>query len=1193
MPEFIHLHNHTHYSLLDGACTIDGLIGAAVENNMSAVALTDHGVNFGVMEFYKKAKKAGVKPILGCEVYVAAGSRQDKALTTTGKKKRNYYHLILLAKDFEGYKSLNKLTSRAHVEGYYYKPRIDRELLAECHDGLIALSACAGGVVSAHLVQEDLDGAREAAIWYREVFGEDFYLEIQNHGIPVDEPVLQGMPILARELNIPLVATNDCHYIRKEHAVAHNVLLHIRDASKNGARLDVENELRYGTTNFYFKTADEMAELFPGQSEAIENTLAIAEKCHVELPKEFYMPNFPIPAESPSETLDDYLREITWQGIKRRYSIPSGSATANESADAAQEATPEATPEAVPETTAITPFEPPADVKERTEFELDVITRMGYSGYFLIVQDFIQAARDQGVRVGPGRGSAAGSLVAYALKITDVDPLKYDLLFERFLNPDRVSMPDIDIDFADDKRERVIDYVKQKYGENAVSQIITFGTLSSRAVLKDVGRVLQIPLSTINSITEKITVKFGRVQPLAEAIEGPELRWVKESPDPQIKKLIEYSLVLEGFCRNASLHAAGVVIAPGPLEEYIPLYKTPDSGLASQYNMKDLEDAGLLKMDFLGLRTLTIIENTLELIRQRHGIVIDIDAIPLDDQVTYDLVGNGFTTAVFQFESVPMQKYLKDLKPRSLEDLTAMNALYRPGPMENIPEFIERRHGRKPIEYLHPMLEPILGKTYGICVYQEQIMQIAQQLGGFTLAQADNLRRAMGKKQIKYMDEMKEIYFEGCKNNGIEKKTANDIWDMMVKFADYGFNKSHSLAYSWLAYQTAWLKANYTAEFLAANMTAESGDLAKVVKLIDESRKFEIHVLPPDVNQSLIDFSVSDQGIRFGMAAIRNVGGGAVAEILKQREADGPFQSLYDFMRRLAGNSLVNKRLVESLIVSGAFDSLHPNRKLCLDALDGAIGYANACMASTLSGMESLFSVASEEPGAPSIPEPAMPTGEDWPRIERLRREKEMLNFYVSGHPLEDYAVEVEAFSQVSLGNIDPDTEFKAPIRTCGIISAIRTKLDKRENQIAFVTIEDFTGKAECIFWSEAYKRYGAALTIGEIVFVVGKAEINGSDGIKVIADDVIPMEQARSRFATGLAINVQLDQVDYAAAERTYDLFKANQGELQCIFRIYNEQRELSARYVARRFTVTPTQQLMDGLMEIYGRTNVKFVGA
>ncbi|HVZ39573.1 MAG TPA: DNA polymerase III subunit alpha [Candidatus Kapabacteria bacterium] len=1157
MPEFIHLHNHTHYSLLDGACKVETLVKAAGENDMSAVALTDHGVTFGAMEFYKKAQKAGVKPIIGCEVYVADGPRFDRQLNQVGnsKKRRNYFHLVLLAKDYQGYRSLNRLTSRAHTEGYYYKPRIDRELLEECHEGLIALSACAGGVVSAHLVNEDLGAAREAAIWYRELFGQDFFLEVQDHGIPVDRYVLEGMPILSKELGIPLVATNDCHYIRKEHAVAHNVLLHIRDASKNGARIDVENELRYGTKNYYFKTADEMAELlghFPG---AIENTIAIAERCNVEMPKELYMPQFPIPAESSATTLDDYLREITWRGIDKRY----------------------------PDVTE--------DVRERTEFELDVITRMGYSGYFLIVQDFIQAARDRGVSVGPGRGSAAGSIAAYAMGITNIDPIKYDLLFERFLNPDRVSMPDIDVDFADDKREAVIDYVKEKYGHDAVAQIITFGTLSSRAVLKDVGRVLGIPLSTINSITEKITVKFGRVQSLKEAIEqNPELRWVKDSDDAQLHKLIEYSQVLEGFCRNASLHAAGVVIAPGPLEEYIPLYKTPDSGLASQYTMNDLEDAGLLKMDFLGLRTLTIIVNTLELIRQRHEIEIDIDAIPMEDAKTYELVGKGATTAVFQFESPPMQEYLKQLKPSVLDDLIAMNALYRPGPMDNIPDFIDRKWGRKPIEYLHPMLEPILGKTYGICVYQEQIMQIAQQLGGFTLAQADTLRRAMGKKQIQYMEQMKEIYFEGCSKNGIDKKTANEIWDMMVKFADYGFNKSHSAAYAYVAYQTAWLKANYMAEFMAANMTAESGDLAKVVKLIDECRKFDIKVLPPDVNESLVDFSVTDHGIRFGMAAIRNVGASAVEAILKQRDADGPFLSLFDFARRMAGNQLINKRLLESLILSGAFDSMHANRQQCWAAIDAALQYSNACAASAASGMDSLFSLGDDSPGV-SIPEPRMPNVEDWPQLEKLSREKEVLNFYVSGHPLEQYELDVESFAQIKLGEVDESTDLGSPVRACGIISAIRTKLDKRENQIAFVTIEDFTGKAECIFWSDAYRKFAPMLSVGEIVFISGRAELNGADGVKIISDDVVPIAQARSRFANALAVDVQLDRVGADAAQRTYDLFKHNQGEMQCIFRIYSEERELVGRMISKRYMITPTTDLLDGLVEIYGRQYVRLI--
>ncbi len=1155
MPEFVHLHNHTHFSLLDGACSVDGLITAAAELNMPAIALTDHGVNFGLMEFYQKARKNGVKPILGCEVYIADGSRHTKQLNEVSgrSKKRNYFHLILLAKNLTGYRNLNRLTSRAHVEGFYYKPRIDRELLSELHEGLVCLSACASGVVSAHLVNDDIEAAREATRWYKDLFGDDFYLEVQNHGIPVEQPILEGMPGLAREFGVQLVATNDCHYIRKDHAVAHNVLLHIRDASKNGVRINVEEELRYGTDNYYVRTAEEMAELFADMPEAIENTLAVSEKCNVEIPREFYMPEFPIPEDSPSQSLNEYLGELTWKGVRARYG------------------------------------EPDETVRDRTEFELDVITKMGYAGYFLITQDFIAAARAQGVSVGPGRGSAAGSLVSYALGITNVDPLKYDLLFERFLNPERVSMPDIDIDFADNKRELVIEYVKKKYGESAVAQIITFGTLSARAVLKDVGRVLGIPLSTINQITDKIQVKFGRVQSIAEAIEGPELRWVKESPDPQIRKLIEYSQVLEGFCRNSSLHAAGVVIAPGPLEDYIPLYKTPDSGLASQYTMKYLEDAGLLKMDFLGLRTLTIIDTSLELIRQRHGIEIDLDALPLDDAATYELLGQGLTTAVFQFESVPMQKYLKDLKPATLEDLTAMNALYRPGPMENIPEFIDRKHGRKPIEYLHPKLEPILGKSYGICIYQEQIMQIAQQLGGFTLAQADLLRRAMGKKQIQYMEEMKATYFEGCESNGIDKRTAGEIWDMMVKFADYGFNKSHSLAYSYLAYQTAYLKANYTAEFMAANMSADANDLSKVVKLIDECRRFSIAVQPPDVNRSLIDFSVGDEGIRFGLAAIRNVGVGAVGEILRRREEDGPFTSIFDFTRRHAGCPQVNRRLIESLVQSGAFDSLHPNRRGCFEAIDAALSYAAACAESDASGMESLF--ATEESGG-TIPEPDLPHVGDWPRNERLAREKEVLNFYVSGHPLEDYSTEVDAFAQVKLGEVSEDVRFDAPVRACGIITAIRTKLDRRENQIAFVTIEDFTGKAECVFWSDAYRAFGQLLQTGAMVYVGGRAERNGSDGIKIIAEEVVPIDEGRARFAGGIAINVQLSSVDEDAVDRTVEVFRRNRGELQCVFRIYNHDRELTGRWATTRFTLTPSDDLLEGLGAIYGQSNVKLVG-
>lgn len=1153
-PTFVHLHNHTHYSLLDGACSVDDLVQAAVDNEMPAVALTDHGVNFGLFEFYQKARKKDIRPILGCEVYVADGSRHDKsALKQNGRRRRNYFHLVLLARDFGGYRNLNRLTSRAHTEGFYYKPRIDRELLEDCHEGLICLSACVGGVVGAHLVEGNIDAARESTAWYRDLFGDNFFLEIQNHSLDVDRPILESVPQLADELDVPMVATNDCHYISKDHVVAHNVLLHIRDASKAGVDIDVERELRYRTGEFYFKSAEEMAALFPEHPDAVARTVEIAERCNVEIPEQLYMPALEIPSKSSATTLDEYLRELSHAGLAERYESVS------------------------------------AEAGERLDFELGVIESMGYSGYFLIVYDFIRAARERGIRVGPGRGSAAGSLVAYALRITDIDPLRYDLLFERFLNPDRVSMPDIDIDFADTRREEVIEYVKDRYGEEAVSQIITFSTLSSRAVLKDVGRVLGIPHGTINEITKDIQVKFGRVQKLSDAINNPELRWVRESNDPKLPKLIEYSLVLEGFCRAASTHAAGVVIAPGPLEDYIPLYKTPTTGLASQYTMKYLEDAGLLKMDFLGLRTLSVIDETLSLVKHRHGIEIDIDDVDLEDPLVYELIGRGQTTAIFQFESPPMQKYLKQLKPERIDDLIAMNALYRPGPMDNIPDFIERKHGTAEISYLHPLLEEILGTSYGICVYQEQIMQIAQKVGGFTLAQADSLRRAMGKKQVHLMEEMKLPYLEGCAERGIDRATATEIWDMMVKFADYGFNKSHSAAYAFVAYQTAWLKAHYPAEFLAANMTHESSDQTKVVKLIDECRAFSVDVLPPDINTSHVLFSVDPDGrIVFGMAAIRNVGQSAVEAILEERDEGGPFRSIFDFTRRLGAHQLINKRLLEHLVLAGAFDSLHANRRACFDAIDAAVGYGHAWAEQRASGMDSLFAAGGQEAEESMIPEPPFPYVENWADLERLNRERSVLDFYVSGHPLDPYRTEVETFSQLTFGELPEEIDTTRPTRVCGIVTGIRTKLDRRENQFAIVTIEDFTGKAECIFWSEAWRRHASLVTEGSILFFTGRAEVEGADKLRIVADEVVPVEKAIETYARGIVVNVPLSNVDDSDAVRTAELINDHSGDVQCVFKVYDEQGALRGKYACRTKTVAASRELISSLGEIFDSRNV-----
>jgi DNA polymerase-3 subunit alpha len=1086
MADFVHLHNHTHYSLLDAACTPDTLLAAAAADGQTALALTDHGVMFGCFEFYKKAKTHGIKPIIGVEAYVALGKRTDRQRVQDAGKLRNYYHLVLLAKNETGYRNLVKLTSIAHTEGFYYKPRIDWELLREHHEGLIATSACLAGPINAPLLAGDFETARTNGRLLKDIFGDDFYVELQDHGLPEDKLVLEHAPLIARELGVKIVVSNDTHYVRKEHAVAHNVLLHInKDTSSRSGPIDIRNELRYRVPEMYLKSQQEMKRLFKAFPEGIETTLEIAEKVDLKISTDLQMPKFDIPLDSSAETLDDYLEELTMKGLDERYPAMT------------------------------------KDILDRAQFELSVIRRMGYAGYFLIVWDFIRAARSMGVRVGPGRGSAAGSLVAYALRITDLDPLKYDLLFERFLNPERVSMPDIDVDFADDKRDLVIEYVKRKYGAESVAQIITFGTLSSKAVLKDVGRVLGIEIPVINSITDKIPVFQGKVKPLAEALELPELRWVKDSSDPKIKELVEYALVLEGFSRNSSLHAAGVVIAPGPISDYVPVYKTPQTEPATQYNMKDLEAAGLLKMDFLGLRTLTIIDNTLELIRRNHGVEIDLDAVTLDDPKVYELFGRGHTMAVFQFESDPMQNYMRQLKPQSLEDLIAMNALYRPGPMDNIPLFIERKQSGKEITYLHPKTIPILERTYGVIVYQEQVMQLVQVIAGFSLAQADLMRRAMGKKDEKEMAKQRDKFVEGAvKNSDMPTDLANQLFDLIAKFAQYGFNKSHSAAYAYLAYQTAYLKAHYPAEFLAANMTAELGDRDKIVLLMQEAKRFGVKVVPPDVNRSIATFSVEDGVIYFGMAGVKNVGVSAVEAIIKAR-AERPFTSIYDFTMRVPGEVL-NRRVMEALVSSGAFDSLkNGHRAQLFLAIDNAIEVAKTHKGRASMGMDQLFGNMNEQE---EVADRKLPDIDPWPELERLMREKDVLNFYISGHPLDRHGIAVQSFTTINLQHPDPRLD-KTTVHVCGLITDVRTRLDKRENTIAFVKLEQFSGSTECIFWADKYRELARHLKPNNVVVVSGKAELSG-ENVKIVVDDVVPIEAAAKKLTKGYVIRLFPDAV-------------------------------------------------------------------
>jgi DNA polymerase-3 subunit alpha len=1150
MPEFVHLHNHSHYSLLDAACRVEDLVQAAVDNEMPAVALTDHGVMFGAIEFYKKATKAGIKPIIGMEAYIVTkGSRREKTRqeTESGGKRASYHHIVLLAKDFTGYRNLLKLCTIAHLEGFYYKPRIDTEVLREHREGIVALSACAGGVVSAHLASGKDDEAYSAARIYQEIFGEDFYIEIQNHGIDRERIVREKAPKLAKDLGLKLICTNDVHYIRHEHALAHNIMLLIPDASSTNT--PDYTQLRYGTDQAYFKSSKEMLALFKDYPEAIASTLEVADKCTLSLDlKKNHMPRFPIPPDAGVETLDAYLDKLAREGFARRYHDPS------------------------------------PELQARLEHELGVIQRMGYAGYFLIVQDFIRAARSMDVFVGPGRGSAAGSVVSYALEITDVDPVKYDLLFERFLNPDRISMPDIDVDFSDTKRDRVIRYVREKYGDDSVSQIITFGTLSSRAVLKDVGRVLGIPLSTLESITKQIPVEQGKVRPLADALESiPDLKWVKESTDPKIKTLIEASLVLEGMNRNASMHAAGVVIAPGNISDFVPLYKTPATEIMTQYNMKDLEAVGLLKMDFLGLRTLSVLENALRLIKENHGITIDLDAIPEEDAPTFELFARGDTVGIFQFESSGMTDWLRKLKPNTISDLVAMNALYRPGPMEMIGDFIARKHGQQQITTVHPRMEAILRETYGVIVYQEQVMKIASEVAGFSLAKADLMRRAMGKKDKALMAAMKKEFIEGAEAAHTGRKAAGEIFDLIEKFASYGFNKSHSVAYSVIAYQTAYLKAHYPAEFMAANLSSEIGSTDKIVKLIDDCRKSGIEVLPPDVNESAIDFSVVEGRIRFGLCAIKNVGESAIETVIRSRTEQGKFENLFDFCRRV-DLRLVNKKCLESLVQAGAFDSMSPNRSQFMENLERAASFGQAAQATLVEGQSSLFDGGAASPET-KVHFPAMTVAASWSEPEKLAREKSVLGFFVSGHPLLKYEQEIKDFSTVRFGDLS-GLRNNSTVRACGIVTAVKKKIDKRNNTMAFVSLEDFTGKGECIVFSDPFAKYQALLQPDAMVMVTGKGEANG-DMLKILVNEVIPMEKVREKYTKSVILSIDVNAVQEDTILRLRKIIEEHKGSCPCYFNVRSDRS--TSMYGTRQFSVEPSGNFLREVRAMLGPDNVR----
>lgn len=1148
MSEFIHLHNHSHFSLQDAAATIEGLVGAAVKYGMKSLALTDHGVMYGTAEFYKKAKKNGIKPIIGMEAYIVKeGSRKDRGSDTTGKKRtRHYNHMILLAKNYVGYKNLVKLTTLAHTEGYYYRPRIDFELLEKYKEGLVCTSACAGGIVASDLVNNDYAAAKAAAIKLKNLFGDDFYLEIQDHKMEVEKNVLEGMPRLAKELNIKLVATNDIHYVEKDHAYAHNILLLLGDKTGTADY----RQLRYNTDQIYFKSPDEMEKLFKNYPQAIESTLEIDEKCNLEIEKHGYLhPHFPIPAESKAKTLDEYFEQIARERLYKKVKKVT------------------------------------KEVEDRFNYELDTIKQMGYSGYFLIVQDFINAAKERGIPVGPGRGSAAGSLVAYALGITNVNPLDYSLLFERFLNPARKSMPDIDVDFADDQRGDVIEYVKQKYGSESVCQIVTFNRLSSKAVLRDVARVLGIPIPTVNGITKHIPSKFGKVYSIDEALaEVPELKWLNETEDPKIKELLKYSRILEGMNRNTGKHAAGVVIAPGDVSDHVPLATAANSSdVVTQFNMKEVEEAGILKMDFLGLRTLTIIRDAINLIKKGHNVDLDIDDIPLDDEKTYQLFAKGQTTAVFQFESGPMREYLRKLKPTTLSDLAAMNALYRPGPMDFIDDFIDRKFGRKQIEYIHIVLEPILKETYGIIVYQEQVIQIANTVAGMSMAEADLLRRAMGKKDLKAMAEQKEKFVAGAVANGIPQKSAVEIFEAIDKFANYGFNKSHAVAYSLVAYQTAYIKAHYPAEFLAANLSNEFHDTSKVTMLLEECRKQKIDVLPPNVNIPSVMFDVLDGKVVFGMCAIKNVGVNAVEEIKKKHGALGrDFTSIYDLCANI-DTRVVNKRTLEGMVLAGAMDTLKGTRAQNFEAVEQALEFGGKVQNSAMAQMDSLFGDTEDA----SIPEPELPDLR-WDSTTMLAKEREALGFYMSGHPLHNYDIEYRSFATIHLGETE-NLQENTLVKACGVITEVKTKIDRSGKTMAFFKLDDLTGSCECIMFGIAFEKYGQHIKEESTVLIVGRPEMSG-DAVKLHVESVYPLYAAKFEFTKNLQITLEQENHNAETVMKLKKIFDGSEGNIPVFIFVQNGGNHTRV-FRLKDARVQITDQLANSLIETIGADCIKYL--
>ncbi|MBN2190187.1 MAG: DNA polymerase III subunit alpha [Candidatus Aureabacteria bacterium] len=1134
---FVHLHVHSEYSLLDGACSIEKMIKKAASLKMPALAVTDHGNMHGVIKFYKQALSENIKPIIGSELYVAPGSRLEKKLD---KRKNNSYHLTILVKDEVGYHNLLVLSSESYLSGYYYKPRIDKELLRKHSQGLIGLSGCLKGEIASEIIDGNMDRAMEIAGEYSDIFGKNnFYLEMMNHYIDEQQKVNKAVKELSGRTGIPVVATNDVHYVDREDAKAHEILLGIQ----TGMTLDDENRMKMATEEFYLKSAGEMEKLFEEYPDAVENTMVISERCNLELSleKTYHYPAFSPPR---GENESHYLRELCESGLKKRYK------------------------------------EITAEIKDRMEHELSIIERLGFISYFLIVWDFIDYAKTHDIPIGPGRGSAAGSIVAYVLGITNVDPIKFKLLFERFLNPDRISPPDIDIDIADEDRARLIEYVSNKYGKDSVAQIITFGTMKARAVVRDVGRVMNMPYADVDKLAK--LVPEGPKVKLEDALKSePRLREVVDK-DKKIKDLIEMALRLEGLNRHASTHAAGVVISDRPLVNYVPLCKGKEDEVITQFDMNDVGSNGLLKMDFLGLRTLTVIKNCIKIIERTRSEKIDIDEIPLDDKKAFELLNNADTIGVFQLESAGMQDLARRIGISNLEDINALVALFRPGAMNMLDDYVQRKHGKVPIKYDHPLLEPILMDTYGIMLYQEQVMQAANAVAGYTLAEADILRRIMGKKKVDEMENQKEKFVSGAVKNNIKKRLAEKIFDNIEKFAGYGFNKSHSQAYAMIAYQTAYLKANYPVEYMASVLTSELNDMDKIVKYIDECSNMGIEILPPDINESFKGFTVVGGNIRFGLAAIKNVGETAVESIIRARKKHGKFVSLTHFLNSVDSKA-TNRKVVESLIKCGAFGSMGYTRSQLLKALEMKLNEASIAQRERMNGQRALFG---EE--TVTVETEMLPQVKEFHESELLTFEKELLGFYISGHPIVQYKDIIKVYSTADTQTLG-EAVSNGKVMVGGIISNMKRMMTKRQERMAVLKLEDLKGYAEVIIFPSAYDRNFDLIQKNLPVMVIGKVSFK-EDTPKIIADELIHLDDIRERFTESVVIEVFSGNLKEGEIGLLRDIISRHKGKIPLQIALNISSGGKVNMLSGKGFYVKPSDQFIKDVTSLLGENTVWF---